>query len=60
MNYNYNKNYNFYNDKIVDERNIEVLLFNLRQVILIPSFRIVNMLCCGDRKSLSHERLLAL
>ena len=30
-----------------DERNICVLLFNLRHVIHIPSFGIVNLLCCG-------------
>ena len=33
---------------IFDERNIWVFLFNLRHVIHIPSFRIVNLLCCGD------------
>ena len=35
-------------DKIFDERNIYVLLFNSRHVIPIPSFRIVNLLCCGS------------
>ena len=33
-------------DKIFDERNIYVLLFNSRHVIHIPSFRIVSLLCC--------------
>ena len=28
-----------------------VLLFNLRHVIQIPSFRIVNLLCCGGHFS---------
>ena len=32
-------------DKIFDERNIYLLLFNLRHVIHIPSFRMVNLLC---------------
>ena len=32
-------------NKIFDERNIYVLLFNLRHVIHIPSFHIVNQLC---------------
>ena len=38
-------------DKIFDERNICVLLFNLRHVIDIPSFRIVNLLRCGGHFS---------
>ena len=33
-------------DKMFDERNINVLLFNLRHAIHIPSFVIVNLLCC--------------
>ena len=32
-------------------KEIYVLLFNLRHVIYIPSFRIVNLLCCGDHFS---------
>ena len=38
-------------DKIFEERSIEVRLFNLTQVILIPSFRIVSLLCYGDNFS---------
>ena len=38
-------------DKIFDERNIYVLVFNLRHVIQILSFRIVNLLCCGGHFS---------
>ena len=34
-------------DKTFDESNICVLLFNLRHVIHIPYFRIVNLLRCG-------------
>ena len=34
-----------------DGSNIYVQLFNLRHVIHIPSFRIVNLLCCGDHFS---------
>ena len=30
-----------------DERNIYALLYNLRHVIRITSFRMVNLLCCG-------------
>ena len=45
----------------------EIYLFNLRQTILIPPFRIVNLLRCGDnfsnitilQNSLSHGRLPA-
>ena len=35
-------------DKIFEERNIYVLLFNLRHVIHITSFCMVNLLCCGS------------
>ena len=35
-------------DKIFDERNIHVLL---RYVIHVPSFRMVNLLYCGDQFS---------
>ena len=38
-------------DKNFDERNIHVLSFNLRHAIHIPSFRIVNPLCCGGHFS---------
>ena len=38
-------------DKIFDERNIYVLLLNLRHVIHIASFCIVNLLCCGGHFS---------
>ena len=49
-------------------KEIYVLLFNLRQVILIPSFHIANMFCCGHSISsitfiqwpLSHGRFSAL
>ena len=36
---------------IFDERNIHVLLFSLRHLIHIPSFRIINLLCCGGHFS---------
>ena len=38
-------------DNIFDERNIYILLFNLRHVIHIPSVRIFNLLCCGGHFS---------
>ena len=38
-------------DKIIYERNMYVFFFKLRQVILIPSYRIVNLLWCGDNSS---------
>ena len=38
-------------DKIFDERNIYLLLFNLRHVIHIPSFCMVNLLCWGGHFS---------
>ena len=38
-------------DKIFDERNIYLLLFHLTHVIHIPSFRMVNLLCCGGHFS---------
>ena len=34
-------------DKIFDERNIYILLFNSIYVIFTPSFRMVNLLFCG-------------
>ena len=34
-----------------DERNIYLLLFNLRHAIYIPSFRIINLLCYGGHVS---------
>ena len=37
--------------KTFDERIIYDLLFNLRHVIHIPSFRIVNLLCCSGNFS---------
>ena len=55
-------------DKIFYERNMYVFFIKLRQVILISSFRIVNLLWCGGnimnttimQKSLSFGRFLAL
>ena len=38
-------------DKIFEERSKYVRLFNLRHVICIPSFRMVNLLCCGGHFS---------
>ena len=38
-------------DKVLDERNICVLPFNLRHLIHIPSVRIVNLLCSGGHFS---------
>ena len=38
-------------DKIFEERSKYVRLFNLRHVIRIPSFRMVNLLCCGGHFS---------
>ena len=35
-------------DNIFKKINIDVLLFNSRNLIHIPSFRIVNLLCCRD------------
>ena len=34
-----------------DERNLYVLLFNLRLVIHVPAFRMVNLICCGGHFS---------
>ena len=36
-------------DKTFDETNIHLLLINLRKVIHIPSFLIVNLLCFKGR-----------
>ena len=38
-------------DKTFDEKNLCVLLFNLRHIMHTSSFRIVNMLCCGGQFS---------
>ena len=38
-------------NKIFDERNMYVLLFNSRDVIHIPSFCIANLQRCGDHFS---------
>ena len=34
-------------DKTFDEGNMYILLFSSRHVIHIPSFCILNLLCCG-------------
>ena len=55
-------------DKIFYERNMYVFFIKLRQVILISSFRIANLLWCGGnimnttimQKPLSFGRFLAL
>ena len=38
-------------EKIFEEINIYALLFSLRHVIHNPSFRMVNLQCCGDHFS---------
>ena len=40
--------------KIFDERNICALLFDLIHAIHIPSFRIINLLCCGGNTEVLH------
>ena len=38
-------------EKLIDKKNIHIFLFNLRHLIHIPGFRIVNLLSCGGHVS---------